>query len=380
MVICFVDNEVQVLSMSHNDSPNPSGRATPREGVRPADPLAVEDRTPMEAAMEDVPEHLGAEKEAMRPLPLPRANTPGVRAQSSTSAAADPHHTLTKAGSLSVKSESSLKISAPASVDPEIAARLYAQHELALKSVRGQFNILKIPDFVMLHPLMGAYLAEAIGTFAFVLTISLVQVNNLMYHGSVDTNMTSLPIGFMLMCMVFTFGYISGGHFNPAVTIAVLLSRNIDTKRASGYIVSQCAASLGAGLVAMIIQGNNNIFVPNVDKTSYISSGVFAELIYTFALATVVLHVAYSRQKHNFFYGFAIGMTVSAGQAAVGNISGGAFNPAVATGLQVAVCLTGSCSAISLIWLYWLAPLIGAGLAAFLYAQMKMPDLSEDNS
>ncbi|KEG13551.1 aquaporin-like protein [Trypanosoma grayi] len=259
-------------------------------------------------------------------------------------------------------------------LDPRELARLYAQQQAALRSIRGEFDILYVPDWVRLHPLLGSYVAEAFGTFACVLTLSLVSVRNQsLFDKSDDTNMTAVPIGFMFMSMVFTFGYISGGHFNPAVTVAVFLVRKIDIVRAVGYMICQTGASLGAGLVAMAIQGSTDIFVPHVD-TAYVSSGIFSELIFTFAVSMVVLNVAYSRQSGNFFYGFAIGMTIAAGSAAVGRISGGAFNPAAATGLQLALCLTGDCDPLSSFWVYWMAPLVGSVIAAILYSQISQPE------
>ncbi|RNF24297.1 aquaporin-like protein [Trypanosoma conorhini] len=259
-------------------------------------------------------------------------------------------------------------------LDPRELARLYAQQQAALRSVRGEFDVLYVPDWVRLHPLLGSYVAEAFGTFACVLTLSLVSVRNQsVFDKGDDTNMTALPIGFMFMCMVFTFGYISGGHFNPAVTLAVFLVQKLDFVRAAGYVVCQTGAATGAGLVAMAIQGGTDIFVPYVGK-AYVSSGIFSELIFTFAVATVVLNVAYSRQSGNFFYGFAIGMTVAAGSAAVGRISGGAFNPAAATGLQLALCLTGDCAPLASFWVYWMAPLVGSAFAALLYSQLSQPE------
>jgi glycerol uptake facilitator-like aquaporin len=260
----------------------------------------------------------------------------------------------------------------------EQQARLIATQRAALKRIRGEFDFIAVPDWVVLHPLLGCYLAEAIGTFVFTLTVALCLANNPMLPKQPQTNVVSLPIGFMLMCMVFTFGYISGAHFNPAITIAVFFSRQLELKKAVGYIICQCAAALGAGLVAMIIQGSNNISVPNATK---VTSGVFGELIYTFALATVVLHVAYSTQKANFFYGFAIGMTVTAGVAATSSVSSGVFNPAVATGLQVAYCLTGNCDYFMTFWVFWLAPVIGAALAALVFCNMHQPQkgLSDAN-
>mmetsp|Transcript_72471 Transcript_72471/g.84177 ORF Transcript_72471/g.84177 Transcript_72471/m.84177 type:complete len:371 (+) Transcript_72471:86-1198(+) len=275
----------------------------------------------------------------------------------------------------SVESSSTATAAASNSVNSAQAARmLYLQQQAALQSVRGEFDFLAVPDWVQLHPLLGAYLAEGLGTFAFVLSVALVQINNPILGTLINTNVTCLPIGMMMMCMVFTFGYISGGHFNPAITIAVALARRIDLKRAVGYIICQTGAAFGAGIVAMIIQGSDNISVPTVSSSYVLSSSMFAELIYTFAVATVVLNVAYSKQKGNFFYGFAIGMTVCAGVAGVGSISGGAFNPALATGLQLALCMTGSCSAIKNFWLYWVSPVFGACLASLLFSQIRQPD------
>jgi glycerol uptake facilitator-like aquaporin len=229
--------------------------------------------------------------------------------------------------------------------------------------------LVTVPDWIALHPLLANYFCEAVGTFIFTLTFALVGINNPHPDAHPEANITALPIGFMLMALVFAFGYISGGHFNPAVTLAVMFTAMEGRVKMLGYIVCQCGAALGAGMVAMIIEGTG-LIVPHVKNNDgeYIRRGVFAELIFTFALATTVLHVAYSRQKHNFFYGFSIGMVVVAGACSVGGVSGGAFNPAVATGLQVAACLSGNCTPLIHFWIYWIAPVIGALAAAFAFA------------
>ena len=252
------------------------------------------------------------------------------------------------------------------------------------KKEEGQFKVLDdlnklvtVPDWISLHPLLANFVAESVGTFIFALTFALVGMNN--PHPTPDANITAIPVGFMLMCMVFTFGYISGGHFNPAVTLAVLLTGQESRLKMVGYIICQCGAALGAGIVAMIIQGTG-LVVPNVKNNDgeYVRRGVFAELIFTFALATTVLHVAYSRQKHNFFYGFSIGMVVVAGGSCVGGVSGGAFNPAIATGLQFAACMAGDCAPLVHFWLYWISPVIGAGIASFLFAIMDTETIDEN--
>ena len=104
-----------------------------------------------------------------------------------------------------------------------------------------------------------------------------------------------------------------------------------------------------------------------------------AELVYTFALANVVLHVAYSRQRSNDFYGFAIGMVVLAAAFSVGGFTGGAFNPAVATGIQLVRCFTGDCKPLVHVWLYWVAPLGGAFLGGLLYNILDTVDRALPN-
>ncbi|CBZ36979.1 aquaporin-like protein [Leishmania donovani] len=258
-------------------------------------------------------------------------------------------------------------------LDPFELGRLYGQRQAALRKLKSRYDFLAVPEWVRLHPLLGTYFAELVGTFGWVLTLALVSVRNESIFSISDaTNMMPLPIGFMFTSMIFTFGYISGSHFNPAVSIAVFLVRQMKVAQCCAYILCQLTGGLAAGVVAMIIQGNKDIFVPSV-STSYVSSGIFSELIFTFAMCLVVLNIAYSRQSGHFFYGFAVGMTISAGSASAGRISGGAFNPAAASGLQVAMCLAGRCDDLKSIWVYWLAPVVGAILAAVLFSQMAQP-------
>ncbi|KPI86205.1 aquaporin-like protein [Leptomonas seymouri] len=259
-------------------------------------------------------------------------------------------------------------------VDPYEVARLYGQQQAALRSLKKQYDFLAVPDWVRVHPLLGSYLAELVGSFSWVLTLALVSVRNQsIFTVADDTNMTPIPIGFMFTSMIFTFGYISSAHLNPAVSVAVFLVRQMDLSQCFLYILCQLGGAFLAGVMSMVIQGNTDVFVPAV-SSSYITSGIFSELIFTFAICLVVLNIAYSRQSGNFFYGFAVGMTISAGSASVGRISGGAFNPAAATGLQVAMCVVSNCDQLKSVWVYWLAPLIGAVAAALLFSQMVQPN------
>lgn len=208
--------------------------------------------------------------------------------------------------------------------------------------------------------------AEFVGTFLFVLTIPLSTIG----VGA----LAPIPIGFMLMAMVFTYGYISGGHFNPAVTFATFITGHTSLLKFIKYTVAQVVGAICAALYGMTIVGVD-FPTPETDSSLVdIWQALCAELVYTFALANVVLHVAYSRQRENDYYGFAIGMTVLAAAFSVGGFTGGAFNPAVATGTQLVRCISGDCKPLIHIWLYWAAPLGGAFLGGFLYNILDTAD------
>jgi glycerol uptake facilitator-like aquaporin len=201
--------------------------------------------------------------------------------------------------------------------------------------------------------------AEFVGTFLFVLTITLATIG----IGS----LAPLAIGFMLMAMVFTFGYISGGHFNPAITFATFITRHTSLRKLIKYVIVQVLAGILSTLYASAIVGLD-VPVPTTDTNIVdVWQSLLSELVYTFALACVVLHVAYSRQRTNSFYGFAIGMTLMAAAFSVGGFTGGAFNPAVATGIQLVACFGGNCKPLIFTWMYWVAPMGGAFLGGFAY-------------
>ncbi len=200
-----------------------------------------------------------------------------------------------------------------------------------------------------LHPsLMNKYIAEFIGTFFLVLTIGCTA-------GIADKVVPPLAIGAALMVMVFANGHISGAHFNPAVTLAVFIRGKCDAKDVVPYWIAQLAAGIAAAFVAMFLVGKNG--APS--EIAHGPQAFVAEFLFTFALAYVVVNVATARgTSGNSFYGLAIGFTVLAGAFAVGGISGGAFNPAVAVAIAVMKLVS-----FGQIWIHIVAEL-AAGLAA----------------
>lgn len=240
---------------------------------------------------------------------------------------------------------------------------------------------VQLPTFRM-HPYMLQYFVEGTGAFIFILSIFLAETNsgNNVTVGDKYTNIAPLAIGFTLVVLVFTFGYISGGHINPAVTLGIFLVNMISFEKAVGYVIAQCSGALMGGLMGVFLMGSHaDQPAPQVEVGGPTATlrAMLSEGIYTFALVTVVLHVACSMQKNNHYFGFAIGMCVMASAYAVGGFTGGAFNPAVATGLILTKCLSGWCGPLLNLWLYWAAPMAGAAGAALLF-KMVHPKIQSE--
>jgi aquaporin Z len=200
---------------------------------------------------------------------------------------------------------------------------------------------------------MNKYIAEFIGTFFLVLTIGCTGV------GAGAGVIAPLAIGAALMVMVFAGGHISGAHYNPAVTLGVLIRGKVNGADVGPYMVAQLAGAMMAALAVKFLRAG----VAVTPITPHVGPALLAEFLFTFALVYVVLNAATAEgTSGNSFYGLAIGMTVMTGAFAVGDISGGAFNPAVALG----ICLLGISSWTN-IWIYLLADFTAAVLAAVIF-------------
>jgi aquaporin Z len=200
---------------------------------------------------------------------------------------------------------------------------------------------------------MNKYLIELIGTFFLVLTVGCTVIS----PGAGD--LAPLAIGASLMVMVFAGGHISGGHYNPAVTLGVWMRGKCDKKDLVPYWVSQLIGAMLAALAVRIFKGGPTLNPGNPP----IFPALLAEFLFTFALVFVVLNVATAKgTSGNSFYGLAIGMTVMTGAYAVANVSGGAFNPAVAFGISIM-----GISAWTSIWIFWVAELAAGAAAAAVF-------------
>ncbi|KAG4073377.1 hypothetical protein HA402_008533 [Bradysia odoriphaga] len=202
--------------------------------------------------------------------------------------------------------------------------------------------------------------AEAVATFLFVLSI-IGAVNS-------GSPLTPLAIGLALGVLVFSTGHISGAHLNPAVSIGVFLRGGISAADLVAYVVAQFVGGAAAALVSFAI------WEPAAEATKIeIGPAFLVEALFTLALVWVVLNTATSKDTDgNSFYGLAIGGTVFVGAATVGSISGGGFNPAVALGLSI----SGQFDWANL-WLYIVAPVVGAIVAALLFRLLNSDDLKK---
>jgi aquaporin Z len=208
---------------------------------------------------------------------------------------------------------------------------------------------------------------EFIGTFFLVFTVGMT-VKGPDGAGA----LAALAIGSSLMVMVYAGGHFSGGHYNPAVTLGVTLRGKATWAEAIPYWGAQFAAAVVAALAVLFIKGSAVIAEPAavaaVGTPYSIPAKLLVEFLFTFALVYVVLNVATAKgTAGNSFYGLAIGFTVVVGAFAVGPVSGGAFNPAVALGVATA----GIAEWVN-IWIPLVADFAGGAAAALLFNALDL--------
>jgi len=210
---------------------------------------------------------------------------------------------------------------------------------------------------------MGAKLiAEFIGTYLLIFTVGCNVLSGTPVWGGVS-------IACVLMVSIFCFGGVSGANFNPAVSVALGINKNLEWSDVGAYSVVQLIAGITAGFSYSALFGKSFALGPG--KGFGIVEACIAEILYTFMLCFVVLNVAALKKKNNdhakTWYGLAIGFVIVAGAYGAGAVSGGCFNPAVATGIGV------SGSSFTHILPYFVSELIGAGIAAGLFKVVR-PD------
>ena len=194
---------------------------------------------------------------------------------------------------------------------------------------------------------MKKYLTEFIGTMFLVLIIGLTQ--------------NPLAIGFGLTVLVYMGAHISGAHYNPVVSLAMFINKEIRGIDFFKYITAQILGATFAAYLVFTLSSNMTI-QPSLEESIY--QILLAEVLFTYLLVLVILNVAcHPRLRDNSFYGLAIGLTVMAGAYSVGGLSGGVFNPALSIGPSIIDLISGYGVSQYFTWYYIVAPIIGSLIA-----------------
>lgn len=220
------------------------------------------------------------------------------------------------------------------------------------------------------------YIAEFIGTMVLVIlgcgTAMLVGCDAENGGGYI---LTALAFGLVIVGMAYCIGNISGCHINPAVSLGVLLSGGMSFPLFCGYVLSQClGAFTGSGILALIFSlgeiddktggfGSNGL--ANISGSA--AAGCLVEVILTFIFVLTILGVTSKKANHGSFAGIVIGFTLTLVHIFGIGLTGTSVNPARSFGPAVVAAVEGNTEPLSCLWVFILAPLVGAALAALVY-------------
>jgi aquaporin TIP len=215
--------------------------------------------------------------------------------------------------------------------------------------------------------MVRALVIEFLGPFV----LTFIGVGAIVATGGQNLVAVALAHGLAIGLMVMATGHISGGHFNPAVTIAMFITRRIAASRAVAYIMVQLAGALaGAGLLTLCYRDLErnavNLGVPAVGVNFSAGNAFVMEIVLTFLLVLVIFGVAVDGRTPKAISGLCIGLTITMDILAGGAVSGAAMNPARWFGAAVVQ------QEWSDLWIWWAGPLIGAVIAGVLYNDIIM--------
>ena len=221
------------------------------------------------------------------------------------------------------------------------------------------------------------YTAELIGTMVLVLagcgSAVIVGLATSYLGYNIGYVGIALVFGIAVLAMVYTIGGVSGCHINPAITISMLVAGKISVKDTVFYIVFQCiGAIIGAGILYAILSGNRQyvLSVAGLGANTYnaysLASVLVAEIVFTFIFVLVVHGSTHERVPKG-FAGVAIGFTLVMIHIVSIPIDGTSVNPARSLGPAVFVGGT----ALSQLWVFWVAPIIGGIIAAVVWKLFK---------
>jgi len=215
--------------------------------------------------------------------------------------------------------------------------------------------------------------AEAVGTFALVFVGCGAIVVDAQNHGVIGHVGIGLAFGLVIMVMIYAVGHISGAHFNPAVTIAFSAMGRFPWRQAPGYVAAQTLAALvAAGLLRGALGDVASLGA--TQPTGGLMAAVIVEFVLSFFLMFVIFAVATDSRAEGQMAGMAIGGTVALAALFGGPVSGASMNPARSLGPAL---IAGQLEAL---WVYLLAPVIGAVAGAWTYRMIRGDDEAAEHA
>jgi len=218
-------------------------------------------------------------------------------------------------------------------------------------------------------------LAEFIGTFTMVFCGTGAMTINEITGGNVGGVGIGITWGFIIIAMIYSFGDISGAHFNPAVTLAFAFAKKFRWKTVPGYVIAQCLAAISASLILLFLFPESEWLggtQPAVNPYFEPYKAFVLEILLTFFLMMVIIHVSTGSKEVGIVAGLAIGGVVMLEAIFAGPMTNASMNPARSLGPAI---VSGH---LENLWLYLLAPVIGALLAIPLCRLLKGPNCCED--
>jgi aquaporin Z len=209
---------------------------------------------------------------------------------------------------------------------------------------------------------MKRYIAEFIGTFALVFCGTGSIIVNQQSEGGLGLIGISLAFGLVVTATIYMFGFISGAHINPAVTIALTIGKLFPKKELLGYLIAQLTGAILASITLFLLFPETSTMGETLPNGSEIQSFVF-EVILTFFLMFTILTMS-TNEQHAQLTGIVVGLLIVGMIQLSGPISGGSFNPARSLG---PVIISGNYTSI---WIYIIAPTLGATIASLLWVKV----------
>ncbi len=207
------------------------------------------------------------------------------------------------------------------------------------------------------------YVAEFIGTFVLVLfACGTAAVVGCSAENGTGYLLTALAFGLVIVAMAYSIGNVSGCHINPAVSIAMLISKKMTVCDFIGYVVAQFIGAIAGAAVLMLLVGVDSGLGANALYNNSIGLSFLVEIILTFVFVIAILGVT-SKESNGAVAGIVIGLSLTLVHILGISFTGTSVNPARSFGPAL---LVGG-EALSCVWVFILAPLVGGALAAVVY-------------